>query len=726
MDCTKSMKAKTIAELLPGLRPGILSKDAMQTIQTTAKKQPRPTMAQTRTTEKVLKPLTIAEMRAEIQALKMQSPHKFAQNLPSNKKKTWNSSVKIDKRVSHTANGNLKNNPVRKVLNFQPKVKVPVNSRVTINPPNPETPKFPKPELRAKKSLLQARNVVRISGVCNIPETPNVVKNPKQNRMTIANKENISNHANLGRKSFVPPKIIKHQLIIPSVPDTPLSNESWKSSCDASFLQNEKEIHDIEEKVKAITEEQTLENIAEVTPPVSTPFKEYRNVQEYFNNSSELESSALYNDNTIMCFDKPLSDKGTNGRDESVIVSLCDLLNKVKVRNSEKSNTELEDLLEVEKQTEQAIKMIDNGFQILRDIKKSQLKSLQYVRKLIADKKNAQQLGNEHDETLVSKGNVTPKVVKEERKSPEKSPILGKPCSVIKSPLKSPSYKIPKKNLCLRKKVFHKSMPNIQTPNKDNESRALNMYMKMKEQMNFLNTPLVKHTNIGLPDTPAVTSHNLQRQLDKLYGEIGLLPLCCTLHKRYSIALNKLVKMALSKPIMSLLTSYLQNLYLYPVRTKSLTSCALGTTASIASQLMAGDSFRLDPVLAFGFYGLLFGGSIPHYFYDFLERLFPEEVVAFPLAKKLIFERLVFAPFMQAFSLYTLARFEGKNHAAATKQLSALFVPVLKANWQWLTLFQIINLAFVPPMLRVLFMNFVGLGWAIFLANKRRQNQKKQ
>lgn len=95
---------------------------------------------------------------------------------------------------------------------------------------------------------------------------------------------------------------------------------------------------------------------------------------------------------------------------------------------------------------------------------------------------------------------------------------------------------------------------------------------------------------------------------------------------------------------------------------------------------------------------MLFGGTIPHYFYALVERMFPEEVVAFPLAKKLIFERCIFAPLMQAFSLYTLARFEGKNHNAAMKQLFALYWPVLQANWKWLTLFQVINLALVPPM----------------------------
>ncbi|XP_028173641.1 uncharacterized protein LOC114362428 [Ostrinia furnacalis] len=524
METATAKKPKTMAELLPGLS-GILSKDAMQTL--TAKKQPRPTMAaQSRTAEKVLKPLTIAEMRADIQALKIQSPRRFAQGATSNKKKNWNSSVKVDKKVSHTADGQLKNNPVRKVLNFQPKTKVVANSRVTMLPMNPETPKFPKPEFRAKKSLhLQAHNIVRISGICNIPETPLVNKPPKS-RMTLANKENMSNRANvLTKKTLATLKpVARPRLVVTTVPDTPLSNESWKSSCDASFLQKEKEINDIEEKVKAVAEEQTLENIAEVSPPVSTPFKEYRNVKEYFNNSSELENSAVFDDNTIMCFDKPTENKDNNKREESVIVSLCDLLNKAKVTNNDQTSTELEDLLEVEKQTENNIKMIENGIQTLKNIKDSQLKSLQYVRKLINEKRSGKKDSeSDHDKTLVNDAKVTPKIIKKERLSPEKSPILGKPCSVIKSPLKSPSYKIPKKNVCLRKKVFYKSMPNVsnsmQTPNKDPENRALNMYMKMKQQMNFLNTPVVKHNKPSyVPDTPAVTSHNLQMQLDKLYG----------------------------------------------------------------------------------------------------------------------------------------------------------------------------------------------------------------
>lgn len=366
--------------------------------------------------------------------------------------------------------------------------------------------------------LISARNNVRISGICNISETP-VVNKPSNGRMTVANKENIANQLSI-KKLPVPPKpMYIHKKLIPPVPNTPLLNESWKSSCDASFLQKEKEINDIEEKIKATSEThtiQTLENIAEVTPPASTPFREYRSIQEYFNNSS-LENTAAYHDSTIMCFEKPSDCKENNNRQESVIVSLCDLLNKASVTNSEKISTELEDLLKIETQAEHKLKMIDNSISALNKIKEAELTTLQYVRKLIKEKKaNCERA----DKTLIKE---TPKAMKMEKVSPLRELTVSKPCSVIKSNAKSPSYKIPKKNLCLRKKVFCKSMPNVSnemiTPVKaDMGSRALSMYMKMKENMKFLNTPVAKR-RLDVTDTPAVTSHNLQKQLDKLYEE---------------------------------------------------------------------------------------------------------------------------------------------------------------------------------------------------------------
>ncbi|XP_073943575.1 uncharacterized protein isoform X2 [Choristoneura fumiferana] len=535
-----SYQPKTMAELLPDLAlKGIMSKDDILTL--TGKKKPRHTMATNRTAERAVKPLTMAEMKAEIEGRTPARPKAAT----STKKKGWNSSIKVDKKISHTGDGKLHNNVVRKVLNFQPLRPAPppqtrptTYTRMTMMPPVPktrmtmapaapprmtvsaETPKFPKPEHRAKKSLyIQAKTSVRISGICNIPETPEETK-PAKPRVAAANKENSSYSANINRKSIAP-KLINHKrLLPPSVPDTPLSNDSWKSGSDASFIQKEKEIHDSEEKTNAVLDSYpTLENIAEVSPPVSTPFREYRQNKESLNNSSILENSNVEND-TIMCFDKPAASEAVNEREESVIVSLCDMLKKATVNNTETQTSELKEILQIEKQTRHNIKMINDGIQVLINIKETQQKALEDIIKkkglLIENRDGRHISGSDKDVTLVS-NNLPPA----EFKSPEKSPVLGRHCSVIRASPKSPSYKIPKKSACLRKKVFYKSMPNVSdmsTPVKIDGGKALNMYLKMKEQLHFLNTPVVK-ARPAVPDTPAVTSQNLKMQLNKLYDE---------------------------------------------------------------------------------------------------------------------------------------------------------------------------------------------------------------
>lgn len=337
----------------------------------------------------------------------------------------------------------------------------------------------------------------------------------------MANKENNSLQVNvLKKQAKLLPMPVKKKVITPKI-DTPLMNSSWKSGSDSSFLQKEKEINELEEKVLAVSEEQTLEKIAEVSPPISTPFKEYRSVQEFFNNSNSIDNSALYND-TILCFEKPSICVGSEKKEESVIMSLCDLFNKATVvTNAEKEYTELDNLLEVEKQTANNIKMLERTIEILTSIKKSHINSLQNVRQLIEEKKNVRKNSeSENNKTLVEKCNDVKKPVIMRTPSPEKSPIISRPCSVIRS-TKLPTYKIPKKNSCLIKKVISKSMPNVSkietTPVKDFEGKALNMYMNMKEHLNFLSTPMVNR-DVQVPNTPTLTSHNLQKQLDKLFG----------------------------------------------------------------------------------------------------------------------------------------------------------------------------------------------------------------
>ncbi|KAJ8932763.1 hypothetical protein NQ314_014465 [Rhamnusium bicolor] len=183
--------------------------------------------------------------------------------------------------------------------------------------------------------------------------------------------------------------------------------------------------------------------------------------------------------------------------------------------------------------------------------------------------------------------------------------------------------------------------------------------------------------------------------------------------------------MVFSKPLIEALGFYFGQLYEHPLRTKAVSCCIIATAGNYTSQKLAGNKLlNYHSLLAYGIFGLLFGGTIPHYFYTFLECAVPEEA-SFVIAKKLVLERLIYSPLYQAFTLYIIARLEGKDHKTAVKQLQSLYWTVLTSSWKYLTVIQLLNLSVVPPMLRVLIINLVGFFWTIYIANKRRQQQIK-
>uniref|UniRef100_A0A1B6LWH3 Peroxisomal membrane protein 2 n=1 Tax=Graphocephala atropunctata TaxID=36148 RepID=A0A1B6LWH3_9HEMI len=187
--------------------------------------------------------------------------------------------------------------------------------------------------------------------------------------------------------------------------------------------------------------------------------------------------------------------------------------------------------------------------------------------------------------------------------------------------------------------------------------------------------------------------------------------------------------MSLSKPsklIFTLVGAYYDGLYNSPIKTKSLTSCTVATLANLTSQYIAGvKTIDQDSLVAFGLFGLVFGGSIPHYFYQLLDHVVPYSASRH-LLKRLLIERLIFTPLYQMFALYMLTRLEGKNHNQAMSQLIAIYWPLLKANWMWVTILQAINLRFVPPVLRVLFNNLIGYVWTVFLSHKKRKADSRR
>ncbi|KAL1140216.1 hypothetical protein AAG570_000148 [Ranatra chinensis] len=162
--------------------------------------------------------------------------------------------------------------------------------------------------------------------------------------------------------------------------------------------------------------------------------------------------------------------------------------------------------------------------------------------------------------------------------------------------------------------------------------------------------------------------------------------------------------MSYSKPVkvalLNLSASYLQALYLSPIKTKSLTSCAIASLGNYTSQKISGaKEINCDSLLAFGLFGLLFGGTVPHYFYHTLEWIVPGSNKTASLLK-LFIERFIYAPFYQYFALYVLSRLEGKSHLTAKKLLQNVYFDVLRANWKWLSIVQFINLFFIPPVVK--------------------------
>lgn len=158
---------------------------------------------------------------------------------------------------------------------------------------------------------------------------------------------------------------------------------------------------------------------------------------------------------------------------------------------------------------------------------------------------------------------------------------------------------------------------------------------------------------------------------------------------------------------------------------KFYSSCTIATLGALSSQKLSGQRVNGRAVLSYSLFGLIFGGSVPHYFFKLIEAIVPEDF-EYKRFAEFILERLTFAPFFTAISLYFLSIFEGKSPDEAFITLKKLYLTVLLTNWRYLSLPVFINFNFVPPMLRVLVANLIGFFWIIYLADKRRRAAAKK
>ncbi|MGH0163653.1 UNVERIFIED_CONTAM: hypothetical protein FKN15_045480 [Acipenser sinensis] len=176
-----------------------------------------------------------------------------------------------------------------------------------------------------------------------------------------------------------------------------------------------------------------------------------------------------------------------------------------------------------------------------------------------------------------------------------------------------------------------------------------------------------------------------------------------------------------------LLQQYLLLLKKYPILTKSVTSGILSALGNLLSQGLRrrGKGSSLGKGLEwlgparFAAYGLCVTGPVSHYFYQCLELLVPSSA-SHCVLKRLLLDRLIFAPAFLLVFFLAMNFLEGKSWAAFQNRVRTEYWSALKMNWKVWTPFQFININYVPVQLRVLFANLVALFWYAYLASVRK------
>eukprot|EP00316_Scyphosphaera_apsteinii_P008974 CAMPEP_0119314014 /NCGR_PEP_ID=MMETSP1333-20130426/31295_1 /TAXON_ID=418940 /ORGANISM="Scyphosphaera apsteinii, Strain RCC1455" /LENGTH=243 /DNA_ID=CAMNT_0007319023 /DNA_START=13 /DNA_END=744 /DNA_ORIENTATION=- len=165
--------------------------------------------------------------------------------------------------------------------------------------------------------------------------------------------------------------------------------------------------------------------------------------------------------------------------------------------------------------------------------------------------------------------------------------------------------------------------------------------------------------------------------------------------------------------------SYNAALETQPLLTKSLTASVLLAAADFSAQSLEGeDPVDLARVVRFAIFGLVLQAPWNHFYYMALDGAIPptpEPLSPTNLAKVGI-DQFVQAPIFTAIIFIFLGSLEGLSKDAIQRKLQIDWWPTMQANWKLWIPATAVNIALVPPVLRVLYINIVFFFWSIFLS----------
>jgi peroxisomal membrane protein 2 len=160
-----------------------------------------------------------------------------------------------------------------------------------------------------------------------------------------------------------------------------------------------------------------------------------------------------------------------------------------------------------------------------------------------------------------------------------------------------------------------------------------------------------------------------------------------------------------------------------PVLTKSITSALLTGAGDLAGQVMehtvhAGkSSSSLDwyRTACFFLMGFLLQAPVTHYYYLLLDAKLPPTATPWTRTTliKFLIDQLLFAPLFTVGIFVFLDTLQNQN---LVEHLRHDYVTTLIANWKLWVPASLINMAFCPPKLRVLYCNVIFFVWSICLS----------
>jgi len=174
-----------------------------------------------------------------------------------------------------------------------------------------------------------------------------------------------------------------------------------------------------------------------------------------------------------------------------------------------------------------------------------------------------------------------------------------------------------------------------------------------------------------------------------------------------------------------------------PLLTKSITAGVILGAADFTGQALENSaksneeeknegSLNIARVIRFGIFGLVLQAPWNHFYYNILDGVLPptEDPFTTTTGIKVFIDQFVQAPIFTVLIFAFLGALEGKSLDQIKSQLENDYTDTMLANWKLWVPATMVNIAFCPPVLRVLFLNVVFFFWSIFLSLKLNNAEK--